>query len=59
MMVIFLLGVEQSYDEYWLTRENGERIRVVRLGSGPGGQSVRVSALGIKPGDKFRLQEQK
>ena len=52
-------AVEQSYDEYWLTRENGERIRVVRLGSGPGGESVRVSAPGIKPGDKFRLQEQK
>ena len=52
-------AVEQSYDEYWLTRENGERIRVVRLGGGPGRESVRVSARGIQPGDRFRLQERK
>ena len=52
-------AVEQSYDEYWLTRENGERMRVVRLGSGPGAGSVRVSAQGIQPGDRFRLQGQK
>ena len=50
-------AVEQSYDEYWLTRENGDRVRVVWLGKGPGAASARVSAQGIQAGDRFRLQE--
>ena len=49
--------LEQSYDEYWLTRENGERLRVIMLGSGPDAGSVRVTAQGIQPGDRFRLHE--
>jgi RND family efflux transporter MFP subunit len=51
-------ALEESYDEYWLTRENGQRLRVVRLGNGPDAGSVRVSAQGIQPGDRFRLPGQ-
>ncbi len=50
-------AVEQSYDEYWVTREDGERLQVVRLGnhSGPDGTWIRLSAPRVKPGDRFRL----
>lgn len=50
-------AVEESYEEYWVTREDGERIRVVRLGnhSGRDGTLLRVASPQIKPGDRFRL----
>jgi RND family efflux transporter MFP subunit len=50
-------AVEESYEEYWVTREDGERIRVVRLGNraGPDGNLLQVSSPQIRPGDRFRL----
>jgi len=49
-------AVEESYEEYWVTREDGKRIRVVRLGtlSGPDGALVQVASPLIKPGDRFQ-----
>lgn len=54
-------AVESSYDEFWVTRQNGERVQVVRLGvhsgenENPGNRLLRVAAPGLKPGDAFRL----
>ena len=50
-------AVEESYEEYWVTREDGERLRVVRLGnrSGPDGTLVQIASPQIRPGDRFRL----
>jgi multidrug efflux pump subunit AcrA (membrane-fusion protein) len=50
-------AVEESYEEFWVTREDGERLRVVRLGnhSGPDGTWIRLTGPGIAPGDRFQL----
>lgn len=48
-------ALHESYDEFWLTRENGERLSVVRLGLDSDSGWVRVSGPGIQPGDRFRL----
>jgi len=50
-------AVEHSYEEFWVTRENGERLRVMRLGSrqGADGEYLRVAAPGLAPGQRFRL----
>lgn len=52
-------AVEESYEEYWVTREDGERLQVVRLGNhaGPDGNWIRVSGPGIAPGDRFRIAD--
>lgn len=50
-------ALEQRYEQYWLTRPEGEQVRVVYLGradDGAGGW-VRVTAPEVKPGDRFRL----
>lgn len=46
-------AVEESYDEYWVTRENGQRLRVVVLGTNGEGDQLRVTSPQIKPGDRF------
>ncbi len=49
-------ALQERYDEYWLTRENGEEIRVVLLGSAPdqnGQEMVRITSPVVKPGDRF------
>ncbi|MGE4297807.1 MAG: efflux RND transporter periplasmic adaptor subunit [Desulfovibrionaceae bacterium] len=48
--------VEARYDEQWLTRANGERVKVVLLGQGPDG-TVRVAAPEVRPGDRFVARE--
>lgn len=53
-------ALEESYDEFWLTRENGVRVRVIKLGTveARGARLVRVSGQDIRPGDRFRLPQE-
>lgn len=48
-------AVTRSYEEHWVTRADGERVRVVRLGQAADGR-LRVTGPGIAPGDRFRLE---
>ena len=48
-------AVAERYEEFWLTRVNGEKIRVLFLGDGPD-NTYRVRAATLNPGDKFRLK---
>ncbi|MEA3292305.1 MAG: efflux RND transporter periplasmic adaptor subunit [Pseudomonadota bacterium] len=48
-------AVEESYEEHWVTRENGERLRVVRLGNSGEEGLLRVVSTRIKAGDRFLL----
>lgn len=49
-------ALEQSYEEYWVTREDGERLRVLLLGPDRSDPArTRVVAPAIHPGDRFRL----
>lgn len=49
--------LDKSYEEYWVTREDGERVRVTLLGpaNGGGADLVRLASPSISPGDRFRL----
>ncbi|OOZ38369.1 hypothetical protein BOW53_15785 [Solemya pervernicosa gill symbiont] len=52
-------AVEESYDEFWLTREDGERIRVVQLGvhnTDSEQRYLRLASPQIKAGDRFILR---
>jgi len=46
-------ALERRYDAYWLTREDGSRVRVTVVGNEPGGR-VRVSGERLAPGDRFQ-----
>jgi multidrug efflux pump subunit AcrA (membrane-fusion protein) len=48
-------AVTERYEEFWLTRANGEKIRVLFLGNGPD-NTYRVRASELNPGDKFRVK---
>ena len=48
-------SVAERYEEFWLTRVNGEKIRVLFLGNGPG-NTYRVRSPELKPGDKFKTK---
>ena len=48
-------AIEQRYEEYWVTRSDGEKIRVSKLGKGPG-DTIRVRSQKIRPGDTFRAK---
>jgi len=51
-------ALEQRYEQYWLARPGGERVRVVYLGRADdaGGDGwAQVSAPEVKPGDLFLL----
>ncbi len=55
-------ALDERYEQYWLQRDNGERIKVVYLGkdiqkSKDGEPLVRVSSPLVKPGDKFIVQQ--
>jgi RND family efflux transporter MFP subunit len=51
-------AVGRSYDEYWVTRADGERLRVLLLGPDREDPArVRVTAPGLRPGDRVRLAE--
>lgn len=47
-------ALSERYQENWVTRSNGQSLRVVVLGPGPEG-TLRVSSPQIKPGQKFLL----
>lgn len=51
-------AIEERYEENWVTRANGERVRVVVLGNhgGPDGALLRVAGEGVRPGDEFALK---
>lgn len=53
-------AVESSYEEHWVTRADGRRIRVVLLGNGAGSDKnlLRVSSPRIQPGDPFLVTRQ-
>jgi RND family efflux transporter MFP subunit len=45
-------SVFERYEEFWLTRENGQQVRVVLLDRGPDNTS-RVRSPEVSPGDRF------
>jgi RND family efflux transporter MFP subunit len=51
-------AVERSYEEHWVTREDGERIRVAVLGRTEGSDPalVHIASPRIAAGDRFLLQ---
>jgi RND family efflux transporter MFP subunit len=50
-------AVESSYEEHWVTREDGERLQVTVLGRAVGGGAdlLRVVSPRVAPGDRFRV----
>lgn len=48
-------AVAERYEEFWLTRVNGERVRVLFLGDGPD-NTYRVRASELNAGDEFRVK---
>ena len=54
-VLIPVAAVAERYEEFWLTRANGEKIRVLFLGNGPD-NTYRVRAARLNPGDKFRVE---
>jgi RND family efflux transporter MFP subunit len=48
-------AVAERYEEFWLTRANGERLRVLFLGDGPD-NTYRLRASELKPGDEFKIE---
>ncbi len=46
-------AVSERYEEFWLTRENGQQVRVVLLDHGPDNTS-RVRSPEVSPGDRFK-----
>ncbi len=53
-------AVSERYEEYWLTRPDGQEVSVVYLGRSRlmEGDWVRVISPRIKPGDLFRLTQE-
>ena len=57
-----IAAVEHSYEEHWVTREDGQRLRVILLGrdaGGPNGERLRVASPDLEPGQRFRLLREK
>ncbi len=56
-------AVEERYEEHWLTREDGRKIRVIVLGPADlqkrPGKWLRVVSPEIRPGDAFLLPDSK
>lgn len=50
-------ALTKRYEEYWLTRADGEEVKVVYLGRATGleGDWVRLISSQVKPGDRFHL----
>jgi len=48
-------ALSERYEEFWLTRENGEQVRVVLLDHGSDSTS-RVRSAEVRPGDRFKVQ---
>lgn len=49
-------AVSQRYQEFWLQRADGKKIRVMVLGPGPEPDTLRVTSPEVRPGQRFRLQ---
>jgi RND family efflux transporter MFP subunit len=49
-------AVSQRYQEFWLQRKDGSKVRVMVLGPGPEPDTLRVTSPEVKPGQQFRLQ---
>lgn len=52
-------AVEERYEELWVTREDGIRIQVMRLGvaDDQNPEMLRLTSSRIRVGDRFRLRE--
>jgi hypothetical protein len=48
-------AVSERYQEHWLTKAGGERMRVVVLGPGPEPDTLRVASPRLKPGDRVQV----
>lgn len=48
-------AVGERYQEHWLIRADGSKVRVVVLGPGPQPGTLRVSSPEVRPGQRFRL----
>lgn len=53
-VVLPAAALEESYEEHWLTREDGRRVQVTFLGTSADGKRVRVTSPAVRPGDRFR-----
>ncbi|NOR81094.1 MAG: efflux RND transporter periplasmic adaptor subunit, partial [Methyloprofundus sp.] len=49
-------ALDERFEEVWLTRKNGERIRVMLLGY-LNNNTAKISSSSIKIGDQFKLQQ--
>jgi RND family efflux transporter MFP subunit len=48
-------AVAERYEEFWLTRVNGDRVRVLFLGDGPD-NTYRVRSPDLRPGDRLKAK---
>lgn len=48
-------ALDERFEEVWLTRKNGKRVRVILLGY-LNNDSAKISSSNIKIGDQFKLQ---
>jgi RND family efflux transporter MFP subunit len=51
-------AVAESYEEFWVTREDGTRVRVLVLGRSHGADGephLRIAAPGLAAGERFRV----
>jgi len=51
-------ALSERYEALWLTRENGEQVRVVLLDHGPENTS-RVRSKEVQPGDRFKVRPER
>jgi RND family efflux transporter MFP subunit len=51
-------AVLERYEEFWLTRHNGEKVRVVLLGNGTK-STARVRSPEVKPGQRFKVKAER
>ncbi len=53
-------ALRQRHEQYWLKRAEGEEVRVVYLGRATNRDErwIQVTAPGIKPGDRFQLNQE-
>lgn len=48
-------AVTKRYEDFWLTRVNGDRVRVFFLGDGPN-NTYRLRSPKLRPGDRFKAK---
>ena len=48
-------AVAERYEEFWLTKANGDKVRVQYLGRGIQ-NTLRVRSPEVKPGDTFKVK---